>query len=70
MKVVYPHCAGIDIHKKSMTVCAFSDGGKGKAPEVHRRTFPTHTEGIRELEAWLRMHRVSEVGLESTGVYW
>lgn len=70
MKVVYPHCAGIDIHKKSMTVCVFDDQGQGKAPELHRRTFPTHTEGIRDLEAWLAMYRVSDVGLESTGVYW
>jgi transposase len=53
-----------------MTVRVFSDEGQGKAPELYKRTFPTHTEGIRELEAWLTVHGVPDAGLESTGVYW
>ena len=40
---------------------------KGAKPAA---VFPTHTEGIRELEEWLLMQQVPEVGLESTGVYW
>lgn len=53
-----------------MTVCLLVDRTGGSAPEYHRRTYPTHQEGIRNLAAWLREHQVTDVGLESTGVYW
>ncbi len=70
MKVVYPRCAGIDIHKQSMTVCLIIDRQDGSAPEYHKRKLATHTEGIRELCGWLKEHQVTDVGMESTGVYW
>ena len=70
VRLVYPRCAGIDIHKKSMTVCKIVDSQNGSAPEYHKRKFATHTEGIEELAAWLREFQVTDVGMESTGVYW
>ena len=70
MKIVYPRCAGIDIHKESMTVCVIVDRQDGSAPEYHKRKLATHTEGIRELGAWLEQCQVTDVGMESTGVYW
>lgn len=70
MKVVYPRCAGIDIHKESMTVCVIVDRQDGSAPEYQKRKLPTHTEGIQELSAWLEECQVTDVGMESTGVYW
>jgi len=70
VKVVHPRCAGIDIHKESMTVCVIVDRQNGSAPEYHKRKLATHTEGIRELCAWLEECQVTEVGMESTGVYW
>lgn len=70
MKVVYPRCAGIDIHKESMTVCVIVDRQNGSAPEYHKRKLATHSEGIRELYSWLEECQVTDVGMESTGVYW
>jgi len=70
VRVVYPRCAGIDIHKKSMTVCVIVDRQDGSAPEYHKRKFATYTPGIRQLCAWLEEHQVTDVGMESTGVYW
>ena len=70
MKVVHPRCAGIDIHKESMTVCVIVDRQDGSAPQYQKRKLATHTEGIRELMAWLEECQVTEVGMESTGVYW
>jgi len=70
VKIVYPRCAGIDIHKESMTVCMIVDRQDGSAPEYHKRKLATHTEGIRELCAWLEEYQVTDVGMESTGVYW
>ena len=53
-----------------MAVCVFVDPGESSTPEQHKRKYPTHREGIRQLAAWLREHEVTEVGMESTGVYW
>lgn len=70
MKIVYPRCAGIDIHKESMTVCLIVDREDGSAPEYHKRKLATHQEGVRELKNWLEKYQVTDVGMESTGVYW
>ena len=70
MKVINPRCAGIDIHKRTMTVCVFIDRGDGSTPELEKRKLPTHTEGIRQLREWLQQRQVTEVAMESTGVYW
>ena len=70
MRVTHPHCAGIDIHKKSMTVCIFADQANGSQPAYYKRNFATHSAGIQELQTWLQEHQVSEVGMEATGVYW
>ena len=69
MKVVYPRCAGIDIHKTSMTVCIRLDRN-GSEPEYEKRKLPTHSEGIEQLIRWLEKRQVTDVGMESTGVYW
>jgi transposase len=53
-----------------MTVCVIVERQDGSAPEYHKRKLATHTEGIRELCAWLEKCQVTEVGMESTGVYW
>jgi transposase len=70
VKVVHPRCAGIDIHKESMTVCVIVDRQDGSAPEYQKRKLATHKEGIEELMAWLEKCQVTDVGMESTGVYW
>lgn len=70
MRTVYPRCAGMDIHKQNLTVCTIIDSENGSAPSYHKRTFATHTEGLGELAAWLRESQVTDVGMESTGVYW
>jgi len=70
VKVEHPRCAGIDIHKETMTVCVFIDRQDGSAPELHKRKLSTHSQGIEQLKALLKEHEVTDVGMESTGVYW
>jgi transposase len=70
VKVVYPRCAGIDIHKESMTVCMIVDRQDGSAPEYQKRKLPTHQGGVQELKNWLEKCQITDVGMESTGVYW
>lgn len=68
MKVIYRRCAGLDVHEKSVSVCARIV--RGKQVESIEATFPTFTEDLEELKAWLVRQRIQRVAMESTGVYW
>ena len=69
MHVVYAHCCGLDVHKKTITACLLilEAGGKGQS-EIRR--FGTMTRDLLELADWLQGHHVTQVAMESTGVYW
>ena len=64
MQVLYERCAGLDVHKKSITACALTDDGR------HVRTFGTTYTELLELADWLSGLEVTAVAMESTGVYW
>ena len=69
MDVIVARCAGLDVHKKSVTACVrvpMPDGGRRQ--EV--RTFVTFTSGLEALAAWLTAEGVTLVVMESTGVFW
>jgi transposase len=62
-------CAGLDVHKDSVTACVrVPDGHSGR--QAKTRTFPTTTAGLVLLGEWLASFEVTRVGMESTGCYW
>jgi len=61
---VYERCCGLDVHKKSITACAWTPEGK------EFREFGTMTGEILELVEWIRAKGCTHVAMESTGVYW
>lgn len=69
MEVVYPRCAGLDLHKKTVVACRIVPGPEG-APRKEFRTFGTMTPQLLALAAWLAEASVTHVAMESTGVYW
>ena len=69
MQVVYPCCAGIDVHKKNVVVCVMRTAEDGTVSRVVR-TDATMTADLLALGDWLERDGVSHVALESTGVYW
>ena len=71
MDIVFPCCAGLDVHKDTIVVCVrrLRPGAKCKT-ESSVRTFGTTTEQILALADWLTEEGVSHVAMESTGVYW
>jgi transposase len=69
MRVIYAHCAGLDVHKKSVVACVLDSAPDGSVRE-HVRTFGTMTADLSDLGRWLREQQVEQVALESTGVYW
>jgi transposase len=64
MRVHHERCAGMDVHKRTVVVCAITPEGR----EI--RTFGTMTCDLCELVDWLEGQGVRVVGMESTGSYW
>ncbi len=68
MEVLYPRCAGLDVHKDTVVACVrVAEGGKART-EV--RSFATTTPGLLALSEWLAANGCTHVAMESTGVYW
>jgi transposase len=69
MDVLYTRCAGLDLHKRSITACRVTSGAAGR-PTKEIRTFGTMTADLLALGDWLAQGGVTHVAMESTGVYW
>ena len=67
MQVLYPRCAGLDVHKDSV-VARIRCVTEPLDDEV--KSFETTTSALMELNAWLTEHGVTHVAMEATGVYW
>jgi len=68
MDVLYPRCAGLDVHKDTVVAGVRLAGDGPVRTEV--RTFSTTTPGLLALSAWLAEHGCTHVAMEATGVYW
>ncbi|RED51182.1 IS110 family transposase [Cohnella phaseoli] len=69
LKIVYPVCCGIDVHKTFVVACIASTNSKGVTTYKSHR-FSTFTKGLNELSQWLCEHHCKDVCMESTGKYW
>lgn len=67
MQVLYPRCAGLDVHKDTIVA-----GVRCVTPPEHHavRSFDSTTRGLLELADWLAAHGCTHVAMEATGVYW
>lgn len=66
MQALYPRCAGLDVHRDTIVVCARLAAGRDV--QHHLQTFSTTTSGLLELIDWLHGHEVTQVAMEATGV--
>ena len=66
---VVERCAGIDVHKKFVTVCVLV-GPAHLEPEPQRRRFGTCNAELWQLRDWLLEKKCQKVAMESTGPYW
>ncbi len=67
MGVLYPRCAGVDVHKDLVVArvrCV------SEPPFDETRSFATTTAALIELQEWLSAQGVTHVAMEATGVYW
>src|SRR5215831_18346829 len=68
MEVLYPHCAGLDVHKDTVVACVRHMVNGTVKREV--RTFKTTTTELLVLSDWLAAEKCSHIAMEATGVYW
>jgi transposase len=69
MEILYPRCAGLDVHKETVAACVLTPGAAAE-PNREVRQFGTTTAELRQLRDWLCQNGVSHAAVESTGVYW
>jgi len=69
LKIVYPICCGVDVHKNFVVACIASTNDKGVTSYQSKR-FSTYTKGLRELSDWLAANNCKDICMESTGKYW
>src|SRR2546425_4560739 len=69
MEMIVERSAALDVHKAQVTACVRVPGpGRERVQEVVQ--FQTTVRGLLTLRDWLKAHRVTQVAMEATGVYW
>jgi len=69
MQVVYARCAGLDVHKKTVSSCiSVCEADGSKRQQV--RVFGSFTSDLLALADWLKEQGVTHVAMEATGIYW
>jgi len=69
MDVIYPYCAGMDVHKLTIVVCCMTPDATGQN-SLETRTFGTMTQDLLALSDWLTSKQITHVAMESTGELW
>ncbi len=69
LKIVYPVCCGLDVHRDFIYACIASTNDHGVTSYKSHR-FSSFTKGLRELLSWLLQNSCRDVCMESTGKYW
>ena len=69
LKIVYPICCGMDVHKDFLVACIASTNQQSVTSYKSRR-FSTFTGDLRLCAQWLAENDCKDVCMESTGKYW
>ncbi len=69
MKVVYPVCCGVDVHKSFLVATVISTTSDPE-PKYYRKRFSTFNGDLKRFSEWLSDHHCNCVCMESTGKYW
>ena len=68
VETIFERVGALDVHKAQVTACVRVPGPQGRVAELAQ--FATTVQGLLGLRDWLAAHRVSDVAMEATGVYW
>jgi hypothetical protein len=69
MEVIHPHCAGLDVQKKTVCACCIKPGAKGeKTSQI--RNFNNTIQDLLALSDWLGSNSITHVALDITEEDW
>ncbi len=68
MKEVYRRCCGMDVHQQTVVVCVLPP--VGSEGQTIRKVYGTFRNDLIRMRVWLKQLKVTEIAMESTGVYW
>ena len=72
MDVVFTHCAGLDVHKKTVMACRVTPDPMGQqaAGILEVREFGTLTRAVLAVADGLTEAGITQVAMERTGAEW
>lgn len=68
MKLTYPVCCGVDVHKTFLVATIITS--ESIQPKYHQKRFSTFFSGLVAFKSWLMEYNCKDVCMESTGKYW
>lgn len=70
VKIVFPTCCGIDVHKTFLVATIITTPPDSLLPKYQKERFSTHNGQLNKLADWLLSNACIDVCMESTGKYW
>ena len=72
MDVMFTHCAGLDVHKKTVMACRLTPDPTGAQADgvLELKEFGAMTVDLLALSDWFAAAGITHVAIESTGEYW
>ena len=70
MKVVYPTCCGVDVHKRFLVATIITTPNGSLQPSYQKKRFSTFNSQLNRFADWLHENHCLDVCMESTGKYW
>lgn len=70
MKVVFPTCCGVDVHKSFLVATIIKTPKDSLQPSYQKRRFTTFNSDLKRFAKWLHENDCLDVCMESTGKYW
>lgn len=70
MKVVFPICCGVDVHKAFLVATIIKTPKDNLQPSYQKKRFSTFNSDLNRFASWLHENECLDVCMESTGKYW
>ena len=70
MKVVFPTCCGVDVHKSFLVATIIKTPTDSLQPSYQKKRFSTFNSDLNRFADWLHENACLDVCMESTGKYW
>lgn len=70
MKVVFPTCCGVDVHKSFLVATIIKTPKESLQPSYQKKRFSTFNSDLNHFANWLHENNCLDVCMESTGKYW